>query len=128
MILDSSVLVAIVLREPGSETFIERLEAETTIGIGTPTLAEAGVVIAARLEIDAQPVLDRFLRAFDVLQIPFEEPHWRAALDAYRRYGKRRHPAALNFGDCLSYAIAKVSGQPLLFAGDDFSRTDIAPA
>lgn len=69
-----------------------------------------------------------FLRAFDVAQIPFDEPHWRAALDAQRRYGRGRHPAALNFGDCLSYAVAKVTGRPLLFAGDDFSRTDIAPA
>lgn len=128
MILDSSVIVAIVLREPGSEALVERLENESTIGIGTPTLAEAGVVVGARLGIDAQPVLDRFLRAFGVVQVRFDEAHWRAALDAYRRYGKRRHPAALNYGDCLSYAVAKVAGRPLLYAGDDFSRTDIVRA
>jgi ribonuclease VapC len=125
LILDSSVLVAIVLREPGFEAFVEKLAGQLQLGIGTPTLAEAGLVIGSRLRIDAQPVLDRFLRAFEVAQIPFAELHWRAALDAHRRYGRGHHPAALNFGDCLSYAVAKVTASPLLFAGDDFARTDI---
>ena len=128
MILDGSVIVAIVLREPGSESFLDRLEAATAIGIGTPTLVEAGIVIAARLGIDAQPVLDRFLRAFDVVRIRFDEAHWRAALDAYRRYGRGRHPAGLNFGDCMSYAVAKLSGRPLLYVGRDFSLTDVPSA
>jgi ribonuclease VapC len=71
-------------------------------------------------------VLDRFLRDFQVTPIAFGELHWLEALEAFRRFGKGRHPAALNFGDCMSYATAKLAGRPLLFVGDDFTRTDIA--
>jgi ribonuclease VapC len=60
--------------------------------------------------------------------VAFGEPHWRAALEAFRRFGKGRHPAGLNFGDCLSYAVARVAGHPLLFVGNDFSCTDIEVA
>ena len=61
-------------------------------------------------------------------EVPFGELHWREAVDAYRRYGKGRHPAALNFGDCMTYAVASLAGEPLLFIGEDFSLTDLEPA
>ncbi len=128
MILDTSVLVAIALREPGYEDLIGKLRSAGTLGIGTPTLAEAGIVLAARLGLEPQAILDRFLRDFGVVPVVFGEQHWREALDAFRRFGKGRHPAALNFGDCLSYAAARVAGHPLLFVGDDFSQTDIEAA
>src|SRR6185436_3647517 len=120
LILDTSVIVAIALREPGYEELVGKLRSADVIGIGTPTLAEAGIVLAARLGIEPQALLDRFLRDFSVVPVVFGEQHWREALDAFRRFGKGRHPASLNFGDCLSYATARVANHPLLFVGDDF--------
>lgn len=128
MILDTSVLVAIALREPGYEELIEKLRSADALGISTPTLVEAGIVLSARLGIEPQAVLDRFLRDFGVVPVAFGERHWREAVDAFRRFGKGRHPASLNFGDCLSYAAARVAGHSLLFVGDDFDRTDVAKA
>ncbi|HEX3529952.1 MAG TPA: type II toxin-antitoxin system VapC family toxin [Thermoanaerobaculia bacterium] len=128
MILDSSVIVAIALREPGFEQLVDRLRSAKTIGIGTPTLVEAGMVLSARLGVEPQALLDRFLRDFGVTPVVFGEQHWREALEAFRRFGKGRHPAALNFGDCLSYAAARLADRPLLFVGDDFPRTDIPAA
>lgn len=128
MILDSSVIVAIVRREPGFEDLVERLRQAPSLGIGTPTLAEAGVVLEARLKVDARSILERFLRDFEVVTIPFGDLHWQESLAAFRRYGRGRHPAALNFGDCMSYATAKLAALPLLYAGDDFSQTDLEPA
>lgn len=128
MILDTSVVVAIALREPGYEQLIEKLRSADVLGIGTPSLAEAGIVVSSRLGVEPQALLDRFLRDFGVVPVVFGEQHWREALDAFRRFGKGRHPAALNFGDCLSYAAARVAGHPLLFVGDHFSRTDIKAA
>lgn len=125
MILDSSVIVAIALREPGYEELVSKLRSADTIGIGAPTLTEAGMVLSARMGIEPQALLDRFLRDFGVVPVAFGEPHWREALEAFRRFGKGRHPAGLNFGDCLSYATARIADHPLLFVGDDFSRTDI---
>jgi len=128
LILDSSVIVAIALREPGFERLVDRLRTANTIGIGTPTLVEAGMVLSARLGVEPQALLDRFLRDFGVTPVGFGEQHWREALEAFRRFGKGRHPAALNFGDCLSYAAARLADRPLLFVGDDFPRTDIPAA
>jgi ribonuclease VapC len=125
VILDSSVLIAIVLREPGYEELVHKLRSADTLGIGTPTLTEAGMVLSSRLGIESQALLDRFLRDFGIVPVAFGEPHWREALEAFRRFGKGRHAAALNFGDCLSYAVARLAGHPLLFVGNDFSRTDI---
>ncbi len=128
MILDTSVIVAIVMKEPHHEELVSKLRAAGTLGIGTPTLTETGMVLSARLGVEPQALLDRFLRDFGVMPVPFGELHWREALDAFRRFGKGRHPAALNFGDCLSYATAKVANHPLLFVGNDFARTDIEAA
>jgi len=128
MIIDSSAIVAIVHREPGYTDLAEKLAETSARAIATPTLLEAGIVIEFRLGIDAEAILDRFLSDFEVTRIPFGEHHWREALSAYRRFGRSRHPAALNFGDCISYATAKLAGEPLLFVGDDFSKTDLVPA
>lgn len=128
MIVDSSAIVAIVLREPGYEELVSKLRAAEIIGIGTPTLTEAGMVLSARLGIEPQALLDHFLHDFRVTPVDFGEQHWREALEAFRRFGKGRHPAALNFGDCLSYATARLAGHALLFVGGDFPRTDIESA
>ena len=128
MILDSSVIVAIALREPGYEELVAKLRLAEVIGVGAPTLTETGMVLSTRLGTEPQGLLDRFLRDFGVVSVAFGEEHWREALEAFRRFGKGRHPAALNFGDCLSYAVARLAGHPLLFVGEDFSRTDIEAA
>ena len=128
MILDTSVIIAISLREPGYEELVARMRSADVLGVGTPTLTEAGMVLSARLGVEPQALLDRFLRDFGVVPVVFGEQHWREALDAFRRFGKGRHPAALNFGDCLSYAVAKLTDRSLLFVGDDFPRTDIKVA
>lgn len=126
MILDASAVLAILLREEGSEALADRILDAETVGIGAPTLTEAAMVLIARLGPSAVGLLDRFLQEFQVEEIPFGSDHWRAAADAYIHFGKGRNPAGLNFGDCMSYAVAKLSGLPLLYVGNDFSRTDLA--
>ena len=128
MILDTSAILAVLFREPGHERLIEKLLAAGRRGVGTPTLAETGLVLAGRLEGDAEVLLSGFVRQFEILPVPFGDRHWRAAVEAFRRFGKGRHPAALNFGDCLSYATARLADRPLLYVGDDFSRTDLEAA
>jgi len=128
MIVDTSAIVAVVFREPAFETLLERLAAASTLAAGAPTLAETSIVLSARLKRNARGLLERLLQEFRVESIPFTDAHWRAAHDAYLHFGKGRHPARLNFGDCLSYATAKLADQPLLFTGRDFTRTDIAAA
>ncbi len=125
MILDSSAVVSIICREPGYDELIAKLQKAKTLGIGAPTLTELGLVLEGGFKLDARAVLERFLRDFEVVIIPFGDLHWLEAIEAYRRYGKGRHPAALNFGDCLSYATASLAEQSLLFVGDDFAKTDL---
>jgi ribonuclease VapC len=85
-------------------------------------------VLTAKMGRKAPAILSRFLQEASLDVIPFAEAHGRAAVDAYARYGKNRHPANLNFGDCLTYAVARLAEQPLLFVGDDFSKTDLPAA
>lgn len=127
MILDTSALLAIVFREPEHERILSAVAAAEWLGIGAPTLAEAGIVLAARLGANGRPILAMLLEQLDLEVMPFEAAHALAAREAFLRYGRGRHPAGLNFGDCLTYAIAKVSGQPLLFVGNDFSQSDLEP-
>lgn len=128
MIVDSSALVAVVFQEPDYEAVVDKLVSSDSAAIGTPTLVEAGMVLDARLRRESQSLLARMVDEFDLTEVPFGEPHWRAALVAYRRFGRGRHRANLNFGDCLAYAVAKVADEPLLFVGDDFAATDLAVA
>ena len=128
MILDSSAVIAIVLREPGYEALVAKIGAARVAGIGAPTLAETGLVLMAKLGKEARGVLSRFLQEAGLTVVPFGEQHWRVAVQAYARFGKGRHAAGLNFGDCLAYATARMAGQPLLCVGDDFARTDLALA
>jgi ribonuclease VapC len=90
------------------------------------TSAVVAIVLFAQLQRDARSLLARFLSEVSIAIVPFGESHYGAAVDAWLRYGKGRHPAALNFGDCLSYAVARLANEPLLFVGDDFAQTDIA--
>lgn len=125
MILDSSAIVAIVLREPSFDELFEKLAATPEAGVGAPTLGETGLVLSARLGRDAWSLVARLVQEFSLVVVPFGEEHARAAVAAFVRYGKGRHPAALNFGDCMTYAVAKFSGQPVLCVGNDFEKTDL---
>ena len=128
MVLDSSAIVAIHLREPGHERLIERIDGASVVVVGVPTLLETVMVMTARLGQDARPMLFAFLRRLDAEVVPFHEEHLDAAATAFLRFGRGRHPAALNFGDCMAYAVASVAGMPLLYTGEDFGKTDIAAA
>jgi len=128
MILDSSVIVEIVLKHAGVERLRPILAAATYIGVGAPTLTETAIVLRQRLGFDPKAELDLFLRSFEIEVIAFGDAHWREASLAFGRYGKGRHPAALNFGDCLSYATSRIARLPLLYIGDDFARTDVTSA
>ena len=128
MVVDSSALISILLEEPGHEALLEKAGSAETIFVGAPTALESAMVLSARFRRDARPMLSGFLRRTNAEIIDFGEDHYEAALSAFLRFGKGRHPAALNFGDCMSYALASVSGLPLLYAGTDFSRTDIQSA
>ncbi|MBX6723923.1 MAG: type II toxin-antitoxin system VapC family toxin [Dactylosporangium sp.] len=125
MIVDSSAVIAILLREPGWESLLDHLAEASTAGIGAPTLVETGIVLGARLGIPGKSLLARFVQEAEMRVIPFTDLHWPVAVDAYLRFGKGRHPAALNFGDCLTYAVSQVAGEPLLCLGEDFARTDL---
>ncbi len=126
MIVDSSAAVAILLEEAGYEKLLDALSAHDQAGIGAPTLAETGIVLMARRGAPGRAALSRFIVEADLMVIPFGEHHWNVALDAFARFGKGRHPAALNFGACMTYATADLAGRPLLYVGDDFAKTDLA--
>lgn len=125
MILDSSAVIAVLLAEPNHETLADRLAEASQVGIGAPTLTECGIVLSARLGALGKTLLGRFVQEAALTVIPFGPDHWVAAVGAYLRFGKGRHPAALNFGDCMSYATAQLADAPLLCVGEDFTRTDL---
>jgi ribonuclease VapC len=95
------------------------------VGVAAPTLVEAGIVLSARTGQDASQVLAEVIAAADGVVIDFGPLHWREAVSAWWRFGKGRHPAGLNFGDCLAYATAAIANEPLLAKGQDFPQTDI---
>jgi ribonuclease VapC len=126
VIVDSSAIVAILLKEPGWEPLLDHIAAADPVpGVGAPTLVETGIVLAARLGIPGKTLLARFMQESGMRHIAFHADHWTVAIDAYLRYGKGRHPAALNFGDCITYAISRIADEPLLCIGDDFTKTDL---
>jgi ribonuclease VapC len=124
--LDSSALIALFLQEPGWEALQHRVDEAETIAISAATLLETQMVLTNRTGRDALPLLEAFILETGVEVIPFTQFHWRMAAQAFLRYGKGRHRAALNFGDCIAYATAKEAQMPLLYKGEDFERTDAA--
>src|ERR1019366_5429730 len=115
MVLDISAIVAIHLKEAGFERLIGLIDIGEIVVVGVPTLLESAMVLTARLGQDARPLLLAFLRRVDAEVVAFNEEHLDAAVTAFLRFGRGRHPAGLNFGDCMSYAVASVAGLPLLF-------------
>lgn len=125
MILDTSAIVAVFLKEPGYQDILEALTRGEPLCVGAPTLAETGIVLSGRYGPVALAWVGRFVQEFEVTVVPFGPEHWSDAVSAYARFGKGRHPAGLNFGDCLTYAVAHLTGQPLLCVGADFPQTDL---
>ena len=126
MILGTSAIIRAVVREPGYEHIFERMSTAPMLAVGAATLVETAIVLSRKLVREPRQQLRRFLREMEVEVIPFTAEHYEVAMDAFERYGKGRHPADLNFGDCLTYAVARLSGLPLLYTGNDFARTDLA--
>lgn len=125
MIVDSSALVAIIFAEPDAAVFARLLMNEAHVRISSATVLETALVVSPDLGSE----LDEMIARLGLKITPFDAEHLAAARTAMEIYGKGRGGRAqLNYGDCMSYALAKVTGEPLLFKGDDFTRTDITPA
>ncbi len=125
MVLDTSAIVALLLNEPEAPQFLELLQDTQSIVIGAPTLLECEMTVGSLLGEAGLVRLDDLIRALGVEILPFGARELAVARVAFRSYGKGRHRAGLNFGDCFSYAIAITRDEPLLFKGSDFPQTDV---
>lgn len=128
MILDSSALIAVLFAEPGYLDLVDRILDADRAGVGAPTLVETGLVFIGRGGGRNAEAVEGLIEELHVSVVAFGPAEWQIAVGAFRRFGRGRHPAALNFGDCLAYATAKTSRDTLLYVGGDFSQTDIKPA
>jgi ribonuclease VapC len=128
MVIDSSALLAILEDEPERRTFNEAIEAAETRVMSAATFVEVSIVIESRFGPEGLRDLDLFIEraGIEITAVDTEQAY--AARGAFGRYGKGRHSAGLNYGDCFSYALAKVLGEPLLYKGEDFGQTDVTPA
>jgi ribonuclease VapC len=129
LVVDTSAVVALLKSEPGWEALASRLHAASSRVLSVAGWVELSLVVAGRHGDETTlAFLDRFLQAAAIELHPVDEPQARLAREAFLRFGKGRHPAGLNFGDCFSYALARTLDAPLLFVGDDFGRTDVRAA
>ncbi|CAN7698923.1 MULTISPECIES: type II toxin-antitoxin system VapC family toxin [unclassified Ensifer] len=128
MVIDTSAIVAIAFNEPDAETYEQKVVDAPRRFISAATILELSIVIEARLGEAGAAELDLWLYKAGVEVVAVDAEQIAIARRAWRSFGKGRHPASLNFGDCFSYALAKSRNEPLLFKGDDFSRTDIEAA
>jgi ribonuclease VapC len=125
MTLDTSAVVAIFQNEAERAEFVALIEEAPRCLISAVSVLEAAMVLEGRRTGDAGADLDQFLRKASIKTVPFDEEQLAVARLAFRRFGKGRHKAGLNFGDCAAYALAQCSGEPLLFKGADFAATDV---
>jgi ribonuclease VapC len=126
MTVDTSAVLAILLDEPERVEFIRLVEESSRRIVSTVSVLEASMVLEGKKGEDAGIDLDLFLHRASLEMVAFDEEQLLMARSAFRRFGKGRHVAGLNFGDCASYALAQWSGEPLLFKGNNFRATDIA--
>lgn len=124
LVIDTSALVAMAVREQGADRVSHLLWEAEAAYLSAPTMLELGMVLESRIP-RAVGIVPRLLRDAEIDVVPFDEELAGRAMDAFRRFGKGRHPAALNFGDCCTYALAEERGLPILCVGDDFRRTDL---
>jgi len=125
MVIDTSAVIAILQDEPEHRRFVEALDAAASRLMSVATHVETSMVVEARRGADGLRILDRFVERIGIELVPVDVSQGRAARDAFGRYGKGRHPARLNYGDCFSYALARTKDEPLLCKGDDFTHTDL---
>lgn len=125
MVIDTSAIIAILLNEPVSDRLVSAIENDRTRLVSAATVVEASLVVLGRYGEAGDPQLDRLLRSIDAEVVPVDDEQVTLARDAALRFGRTRHPAALNHGDCFSYALAVARGEPLLFVADDFAKTDV---
>jgi ribonuclease VapC len=129
MVIDSSALIALLLAEPEAEQFVAAIAGAPSRLISAASYLETAIVMLARSGPDAQDKVDRLLAELSVTIVPFARDQAILGIIAYRQYGKGSgHSADLNFGDCFTYALAKLTGEPVLFKGNDFALTDIGLA
>lgn len=129
VVVDTSSMAAVVLGEPDAERHLAVLSAHAgDVHLSAASVVELGLVVAAKQGAEATEDLQRLIALIVVITVPFDADQAAAAVAAWHRFGKGRHPAGLNLGDCFSYALAKVSGLPLLFKGVGFSQTDVTSA
>jgi ribonuclease VapC len=126
MVLDTSALLALLLDEPEAEEFRTAVEEDATRLVSAVTLLETALVIEARKGEAGGRELDALVHKAEIAVVAVDLDQVSHARKAYRRFGKGRHAAGLNFGDVFAYALARTSGEPLLFKGDDFAKTDIS--
>ena len=127
MVIDTSALMAILLGEPEAEAFARALASNAKVLLSAFSALEAAIIIESKKGAAGSRELDLLLHRAHIEIIPFTPEQQEFAISAWRRFGKGRHPAGLNIGDCCSYALARLTNEPLLFKGDDFSQTDITP-
>ncbi len=125
MVVDSSALLAILLGEPDCDAFLDAMASADRLLLSSVNALESAIVVRARKGPEGGRELDLLLHEASVDVIPFVTEQLTLAVDAWERYGKGRHPAGLNMGDCCAYALSRHSGEPLLFKGDDFPLTDL---
>ena len=128
MILDTSALLAILLREAEAERFARAIEEAEVVRLSVAGYLEAAIFVDRNLDEVRRAMLDSFLSEFGIRLEPVTEEQARLARQAFVWFGKGRHAAGLNFGDCFTYALAKSSGEAVLWKGDDFGRTDLVAA
>lgn len=128
MVIDSSALVALLLGEPETNDYVAAIAAAANRSVSASSYLETAIVMMARSGPRAVIQLDHLLGELSIEVADFTREQAALAIAAHRRYGKGRHPAGLNFGDCFSYALAKLKDEPLLFKGRDFSQTDLISA
>jgi ribonuclease VapC len=126
LVVDTSAAVAVITGEPCGEELVVHLENAVVRLMSAAIRVELGIVIEARLWPAGQDVVDRFVRDAKIDIVPVDADLAARAMSGWRRYGKGRHPAGLNFGDCFTYALAERTGHPVLCTGDDFAATDLA--
>jgi ribonuclease VapC len=124
-VIDTSAVVAVLLAAPGSDALVRHLDEPGPRLMSAATRVELGIVMEARLGRAGTDAVDRLLQDADVEVVPFDIDAADRALSAWRRFGKGRHRAALNLGDCYTYALADQTGFPVLCTGDDFASTDL---
>jgi ribonuclease VapC len=128
MIVDTSAIMAIALNEPERNRFFQAIVDASDPAMSAGSWIELGVVLSRRSEPEKTRLIEQFVRDAGIRIEPVTVEQADYGRQAYREFGKGNHPARLNFGDCFAYALSKATGEPLLFKGDDFARTDVVAA